>query len=1124
MYDLIGTLVAGRYRVESMLGTGGMGAVFAAVQEPIGRRVALKVIKAHTSEHVRKRFRREARSVARLHHPGIAQVYDFDVTPAGLHYIAMELIGGGSLAGFRGKPPHYTDVMRICDQVLAALAYTHARGVIHRDLKPENVLFTDPNDGPRRAKLVDFGIAAVLDDDVALTAIGRTVGTPVYMAPEQATAQKVGPPADLYSLGVMLYEIFGGRPPFSGRAAVEIMYAKVRNHPPALVAREGVELPPDLAEVIMRALRRNPKRRYELAADMREAIRPYLQRPELSGTYARFGGAEQAGPPAGGWSTAAVLTRQAEAQDPSRMEAPVVGRRAERRKLLHLAEQAAEGQGVVVVLEGPFGIGKTRLADWLRTRVEEEGLMRSFLGGHGQSSEGPWEGMRNVMQAAFGLNTDEHVDRVSAVRRFLRAHGEDSPDEVEALVRFTEGKVDLPNEAMPALLIRFLRRLSINRPLLIVLDDAHQAGSELQAFSEQLVLSMRPAPIPLLLLMTVDPDVMRGAPSVERAYRRLLRNEGEGLERIRPDPLEDGDVRSLIRPMVSDGIVVEHIQARARGNPLFAVELARFYGARALESGSAYSSSTWSVPRGVPDSLEEVLGLRIEQVVAAHPERQVMNSVLEAAAVLGARFPTRRLEAMLADAPQSPGPDAIADALDRLIDEGVLAELSEYSDETLEFRPVLLQERVLAGVGDDVRAALHARAAALFAGVAAPAAILERAHHLRQAGHPEAAADSYRLAAVGLHAAGSYRSAAMAELGRADVLERAGRGSEAERRRYESALMLFRVGEHDPARSVLSVLYESQIRSVRLMAKARLVSLYLCTGWQREGKELLGDLPREEQLAQYDFEPEEERRLALELLRARAHSAARPGASSVDLRSLVERGRKVEDQDIRWELLSLAATIAAVRNLPEDAGSLARTVLEESAQASPCRSRCRALGVLAGVAVEPGDEGEVRRDLLRERDTLKKAGLRGLLPTIAHALGQLERAHDHIDGALEYYREALEHGRFSGDGRVRLFGLHRAFALRDLGDLSEAREQLIEVLSESQHPDPERAMARLCLAQIELRRGNSAGAIRELSGLDAERRALVDEPDSRQILDEIIAGPVRSATELAKRILAGLSS
>ncbi|MGI9030748.1 MAG: serine/threonine-protein kinase [Ilumatobacteraceae bacterium] len=266
-------LLASRYEVGPLLGTGGMARVVRGRDTRLDRPVAIKLVPADAIDPAgRERFGREARSSAGFDHPNAVTAFDAGESD-GYLFLVMELVDGSSLAELlatRGPLP-FDEVVRIEDGMLAALGAAHAAGIVHRDVKPGNVLL----DGHGRVKLADFGIARRLDDLTSdLTGVGRFIGTPKYLAPEQIAGDPATPATDLYAAGVVLYEMVAGAPPFDGPSPMELAWA--HHHAPVpdvRVARPDV--PPALAATISTAMAKDPVQRFATADAMRRArIRP----------------------------------------------------------------------------------------------------------------------------------------------------------------------------------------------------------------------------------------------------------------------------------------------------------------------------------------------------------------------------------------------------------------------------------------------------------------------------------------------------------------------------------------------------------------------------------------------------------------------------------------------------------------------------------------------------------------------------------------------------------------------------------------------------------------------------------------------------------------------------------
>ena len=262
--SLIDTLFDGRYRIQRKLGAGGMADVYLAEDQELGRRVAIKILNGRhaNDDQFIERFRREAKNAAALNHQNIVSIYDRGEAEE-TYYIAMEFLDGRTLKELivsRGAAP-VNVAIEYARQILSALRFAHRHGIVHRDIKPHNVLV----DGEGRVKVTDFGIARAGTSQ--MTEAGSIVGTAQYLSPEQARGGEVDPRSDLYSLGIVLYELLTGETPFDGETPVEIAMKHLSNAPQP-PSKLRPDIPPELDMVVMRALAKNPNDRYQSADEM----------------------------------------------------------------------------------------------------------------------------------------------------------------------------------------------------------------------------------------------------------------------------------------------------------------------------------------------------------------------------------------------------------------------------------------------------------------------------------------------------------------------------------------------------------------------------------------------------------------------------------------------------------------------------------------------------------------------------------------------------------------------------------------------------------------------------------------------------------------------------------------
>lgn len=276
----IGRTVGGEYRISALLGGGGFGAVYLADQEKVGRTVVVKVIRRALTDEpgVVARFQREARVIAGLDHPNIVKLFTAGETEEGAHYVVMEYAEGPTLADELVRCGQLSEgrALEIAAQIASALTAAHAAGIIHRDLKPANVILSKLAGGEDHARVLDFGIAKLSEpgDGTALTGSDVIVGTPAYMSPEQASGTGLDGRSDLYTLGVMLYEMVTGKHPFDADTPVQYIIQHLQQPiTPPEVRAPGLRLSEPFIHLLNRACEKAPEARFESAQAMRDALR-----------------------------------------------------------------------------------------------------------------------------------------------------------------------------------------------------------------------------------------------------------------------------------------------------------------------------------------------------------------------------------------------------------------------------------------------------------------------------------------------------------------------------------------------------------------------------------------------------------------------------------------------------------------------------------------------------------------------------------------------------------------------------------------------------------------------------------------------------------------------------------
>ena len=286
----MGTTLGDRYRIDALIGEGGMGRVYSAEHVLMRKRLAIKVLHREltTMAEVVARFEREAMAAANIDHPNVAAATDFGKLPDGAVFLVLEYVQGKSLRDeIAGGPIAAERALHITRQIAAGLGSAHALDIVHRDLKPENVMLVEKGGDPDFVKVLDFGIAKVPIGEVPhptqtpahtpITKAGMVFGTPEYMAPEQALGQTVDGRADLYALGVILYEMLSGSRPFSSQSQVGILGQQLSKSPPKISDRApGIVVPPAVEAVAMKLLQREASERYQSASEVVDVINRLL--------------------------------------------------------------------------------------------------------------------------------------------------------------------------------------------------------------------------------------------------------------------------------------------------------------------------------------------------------------------------------------------------------------------------------------------------------------------------------------------------------------------------------------------------------------------------------------------------------------------------------------------------------------------------------------------------------------------------------------------------------------------------------------------------------------------------------------------------------------------------------
>ncbi|HOU92218.1 MAG TPA: protein kinase, partial [Polyangiaceae bacterium] len=386
----VGRTLPGGYHILDLISVGGMGRVYRAEQSLLGRTVAVKIIHPHllSDENSAARFLTEARAASQLNHPNSIAVFDFGRTDDGQPYIVMEFLRGKDLArvAYEEGPLPFARIVDVLRQVLAALGEAHDLGIIHRDLKPENVILEPLRRGGYFVKVLDFGLAKLRADAASpsVTSPGIVCGTPDYMAPEQGRGDPVDGRSDLYALGVVLFQLLTGRLPFEAESPTQVvmMHLSIPVPDPRQVAPER-NIPASLVDVTLRALEKDPGRRYQDALEFADALRDALEEATVKPSRApapvpattvcpACGQPVQTTKFCGECGAPLAPSGATDHLPASLLPLPLVGREEELAWLEERLQEARDGVvGARIVAES--GAGKTRLLNEFASRAEAAG-------------------------------------------------------------------------------------------------------------------------------------------------------------------------------------------------------------------------------------------------------------------------------------------------------------------------------------------------------------------------------------------------------------------------------------------------------------------------------------------------------------------------------------------------------------------------------------------------------------------------------------------------------------------------------------------------------------------------------------------------------------------------------
>jgi len=585
----------GHYRLGGVIGRGGMGEVFHALDTRLHRPVAIKVMNEATRGAGLSvaRFLREARAASALNHPNIITIYDVGETGDGGHFIVQEFVEGHTLRSKLDSELGLPTVLDIGCQVARALSAAHAAGIVHRDVKPENVMVRE--DG--YVKVLDFGLARIDDALIAeqptrtnlATSPGTVLGTAAYMSPEAAQAGLAGPPSDVFALGVMLYEMVAGQRPFVSATNIGVLAAIVSQEPVPL-ARLKSSVPQPLDELVHRMLAKAPERRPSAA--------------EVAALLAELQGRGVAVLPSGN----------------APPQPHTVGRDAERAALHNAYERVKGGSSLLVAVTGEAGIGKSRLTeDFLRELasgpdrpVIARGRCSERLAG-AEAYLPILEVLEDVLRRSGGSSMDQLMRTVAPTWYVQVA----TRSEHASIAELRREAAVASQERMKRELAALFEDLSRTRPLVVFLDDLHWA--DVSTIDILNYLARRFADLRVMVLVTYRPSEMALAQNRFSSITADLRSHG-WFEHLPLQFLAQADVeRYLALEFAGHRFpagFAAFLHTRTEGTPLFMADLVRYL----RDSGSiAEEQGTWvltrpiaNLPKDLPESVRSMIARKIE--------------------------------------------------------------------------------------------------------------------------------------------------------------------------------------------------------------------------------------------------------------------------------------------------------------------------------------------------------------------------------------------------------------------------------------------------------------------------------------------------------------------------------